>query len=107
MSESEKRDILRKRNTQNARESRKKWKRCDNEIRELFESNEEKTRVLEKLVLEMTKELDGGDKWPLRMNSSSSNQAKKEIEFSSDCFFWFDLFQHNNMDLISFRYFSS
>lgn len=62
MSESEKRDILRKRNTQNARESRKKWKRCDNEIRELFESNEEKTRVLEKLVLEMTKELDGGDK---------------------------------------------
>lgn len=71
MSESEKRDILRKRNTQNARESRKKWKRSDNEIQELFDSNEEKIKGLEKLVMEMTKELD------------VSNNTKKEIEFWS------------------------
>lgn len=58
LSETDKKDILRKRNTQNARESRKKWKISDNEIQELFESNEQKILGLEKLVVEMTKELD-------------------------------------------------
>lgn len=59
LSDSEKRDILRKRNTQNARESRKKWKNSDYEIQRLFDSNEEKIRGLEKMVSEMTKELHG------------------------------------------------
>lgn len=59
LSDSEKRDILRKRNTQNARESRKKWKNSDYEIQRLFDSNEEKIGGLEKMVSEMTKELHG------------------------------------------------
>lgn len=80
ISESEKRDILRKRNTQNARESRKKWKISDNEIKELFDSNEEKIRGLEKLVLEMTKQLDGRDESSIRINPSSSQKAKSEID---------------------------
>lgn len=74
LSETDKKDILRKRNTHNARESRKKWKISDNEIQELFDSNEQKIIGLEKLVLEMTKELD------TKSDSSSSIYSTRSIK---------------------------
>lgn len=81
LSETDKKEILRKRNTHNARESRKKWKISDNEIQELFDSNEQKIIGLEKLVMEMTKELDTKSDSSSSIISTSSTKREKGTRF--------------------------
>ena len=64
LSEEEKREFLKTRNTETARRNRKSWKESDAEIRELYDANEKKIRQLEKVADKLSKELkkDGSKK---------------------------------------------
>lgn len=70
LSEAEKKEVIRIRNVQNCKKNRKKWKQSDEEIQQLYESNENRIKQLEKLVEQFSKELEGH-------SSSSSSSGKK------------------------------
>lgn len=71
LSEAEKKEVIRIRNVQNCKKNRKKWKQSDEEIQQLYDSNEARIKELERLVEQFSKELEG------HSSSSSSSSAKK------------------------------
>lgn len=75
LSEAEKKDILRMRNTENARNNRKRWRDNDREMEELYTSNQSRIYKLEKMVDELSAELATGScRRPSNAGSSKSGR---------------------------------
>lgn len=75
LSEAEKKDILRIRNTENARNNRKRWKDNDREMEELYTSNQSRIHKLERMVDELSAELaDNSSRRYSRAGSSKSGR---------------------------------
>lgn len=73
--DSEKKDFLRNRNAEYSRKSRQKWKESDEEIQDLYESNEKRIEDLEKLVVKLSKEM--------QLSNSPSSSSKNKTTSKS------------------------
>lgn len=81
MSEQQKRDMLRHKNTQNARRNRRRWRENDSEMQQIYDSNERKIEKLERMVVDLSDELKRPNSKHLR--TSKSNETKPKNNGSS------------------------
>lgn len=56
----EQRKILRIRNTESSRKNRRKWKKQDSDMKEIYDSNERRIQKLESMVVTLSSELQKG-----------------------------------------------
>lgn len=70
LSEAEKKEVLRLRNVEQCRKNRRRWKETDQDIKNLYDSNERKIEELEGMVVKLSKELSN--------NRPSSSRSKSK-----------------------------
>lgn len=69
--EEEKREVLRRRNVDQCRKNRQKWRDNDKEMQELYDKNEKKIEQLERMAERLSAELE-------QAQSSSSSKSRSK-----------------------------
>lgn len=77
LSEAQRKEVVRVRNIHQCRKNRQRWKESDEEISTLFESNEKKIEDLEKMITELSKDLEGPSN-PAPSSSSHPSHSKTD-----------------------------
>lgn len=77
--DAEKKQVLRIRNTESSRKNRRKWKEQDNDMKAIYDSNEQRIQQLENMVLSLSSELKNGS----RSSATSSTSTPSSYHNSS------------------------
>lgn len=76
--EPERKEMLRRHNTEIKRKNRQKWRESDREIQELYDSNQVRINQLERMVDQLSNELAQGERQRSLNKSVRLRQTKPE-----------------------------